>query len=104
MIRLVVFVMAIVATTVPTATACDAVVSVAPSVFVGSAAYAPLAVSVAPVAVFAPLAVEVDTFAVSVAPFGVRVLAAPVRVRACVGPRARFFPRQARSRVIVRVR
>ncbi len=104
MIRSVLVLTAIVATNIPTASACDAVVAVAPSAFVGSAVYAPLAVSVAPVAVFAPLAVEVDTFAVSVAPFGARVFAAPVRVRACVGPRARFFPRQARSRVIVRVR
>lgn len=104
MIRSVFVAFAMAATTVPAANACDAVVSVAPSAVVSGAFYAPLAVNVAPTAAFAPAAVEVDAFALGAAPFGVRVLGAPVRVRACIAPRARLFARPIRSRVVVRVR
>ncbi len=101
--RVVVFV-ALFASAVPAARACDSVVAVAPSsVFVDSGAYAPLAVSVAPAAVFSPLAVQVDAFALSAPPVQVRVLSR-ARINACIAPRVRLFSRPARSRVSIRIR
>ena len=101
MLRCVVVLIALAPSAVSTARACDGVVEVAPaSVFVDSGAYAPLAVSVAPAAVFAPLAVQVDAFALSAAPVQVRGLSR-ARLNACLSPRVRLF---SRSHVSVRVR
>lgn len=83
------------------ARACDGAVSVAPSVVVDNAVYAPLAVAVAPVAAVTPLSVEVH--ALHVAPFQVRVLSS-ARANACVAPRLRPLARPARTRVSVRLR
>ena len=104
MLRCVVVLIALVPSAASTARACDGVVEVAPaSVFVDSSAYAPLAVSVAPAAVFAPRAVQVDAFAVNAAPVQVRV-SSRARLNTCLAPRVRLFSRPGRSRVTVRVR
>lgn len=80
------------------AVACDVAFAAAPTVLVTSDLVATSAVQVA------PLAVQVDAFAVQRAPVNVRVLAAPVAVRSCLAPRVRTLQRPARSRVTVRVR
>jgi hypothetical protein len=104
MLRCVIVVVALLASAVSAARACDSVVAVGPtSVFVDSDVYAPLALSVAPAAMFAPLAVQVEAFTVSAAPLQVRV-SSRARLNACVAPRVRLSSRLARSRVSVRVR
>lgn len=85
------------------AAACDGVVAVAPSAFVGGQVFAPTAVTVVPSVVVTPL-VQVDAYAAPVALANAQVLAASVAVRSCAAARVRIFPRAARPRVTVRVR
>src|SRR5690349_7167390 len=86
------------------AAACDTLVAVAPTAFIGISFAAPVAVSGIPATFVAPLAVQVDAFTVQSAVPTVQVLAAPIQVRAAVTPRVRFLRRPVRARVSVRVR
>jgi hypothetical protein len=78
--------------------ACEVSFVSSPTVLVTSDLVAASAVQVA------PLAVQVDAFALQAAPVGGRVLTSHVVVRSCIAPRVRAVQRPARSRVTVRVR